>query len=88
MRKAAIDQHNIGGIIFGLKNLRSAKWRDRHEVDRRSLNLNVTLPPLPEVAQQQLLEIVRVRLEEKQKLLPAPGETAAPDVSNGTESFE
>ena len=72
LRKAAIDQHNIGGIIFGLKNLRSAKWRDRHEVDRRSLNMNVTIPPLPAVSQQQLLAIVQTRLLEKQKLLPAP----------------
>ena len=43
LRRAALDQKNIGGIIFGLKNLRSDKWKDKHEVDvnRHSVNLNI-----------------------------------------------
>ena len=35
LQDAAIEKHNIGGIIFGLKNLRSDKWKDRHEVTER-----------------------------------------------------
>ena len=43
LRRAALEQKNIGGIIFGLKNLRSDKWKDKHEVDvnRHSVNLNI-----------------------------------------------
>ena len=43
LRRSALEQKNIGGIIFGLKNLRSDKWKDKHEVDvsRQSVNLNI-----------------------------------------------
>ncbi len=75
LRRAAIEQHNIGGIIFGLKNLRAAKWRDRHEIDRRSLNANVNLHvPLPASAERHILELLRARLEAGRLLLPAPPE--------------
>ena len=43
-----------------------ANWRDRHEIDRRSLNMNITHNlALPDAAATPLLEIVRERLEEK-----------------------
>ena len=40
---------NVGAVIFSLKNLRHAKWKDRHELDveRHNFNFNITasLPP-------------------------------------------
>ncbi len=46
LEKAALRQGNIGGIIFGLKNLRPDRWKDRHEVDveKRSLDVQLVLP--------------------------------------------
>ena len=61
LRKAALDQHNIGGIIFGLKNLRPAKWRDRHEIERWSVNANVNVTAQLSPAQAEALARVIAR---------------------------
>ena len=71
LRQAAIEQKNIGGIIFGLKNLRADKWRDRHEVEqRRSVEVSITLDALPQAQREALAELLRGR-EPKQLAPPA-----------------
>ena len=75
LRRAAIDQKNIGGIIFGLKNLRPDRWKDRHEtvVESRSVSLNITAQ-LSEATQAKVWEIAA----RAQKALPAPDEDEEP----------
>ena len=58
--------------VFGmLRALRPEKWADKQTVDVRSVSVNVSvgLPPVPE---QQLLEMVKAKLESGAKLLPSP----------------
>ena len=72
LRRAAIDQKNIGGIIFGLKNLRPDRWKDRHEtvVESRSVSLNVTAQPVREFhLLERVLEELRLR-----RLFPCTGQ--------------
>ena len=47
LQDAAIEKHNIGGIIFGLKNLRPDRWKDRHEVEQRSVAVTMSYESLP-----------------------------------------
>ena len=70
LQDAAIEKHNIGGIIFGLKNLRSDKWKDRHEVEeRRSVEVSVTIGSLPQ-AQREALIAALLRTREPKQLAP------------------
>ena len=73
LRQAAIEKHNIGGIIFGLKNLRSDKWKDRHEVEeRRSVEVSVTLEALPPAQREALIAALS---RGSQRTLPPPSDT-------------
>ena len=67
----AMESTHPAHVIFQLKNRRPQKWQDRHDVnvEKRSVTLHVALPQLPE---QQLLELVKDKLESGQKLLPPP----------------
>ena len=59
LQDAAIEKHNIGGIIFGLKNLRSDKWKDRHEVEeRRSVEVNFSYESLPPAQREALVQVL------------------------------
>ena len=58
LEHSAIEQHNIGGIIFGLKNLRPNKWRDRHEIEQRSLAVTWNLDALPPAQQAAIARAV------------------------------
>ncbi|OGT25305.1 MAG: hypothetical protein A2Z17_04425 [Gammaproteobacteria bacterium RBG_16_66_13] len=59
----ATKTRNVGAVIFGLKNLRPAKWRDRHEVEveRKSEHLHF-------IVQAPLAEIQRRFLERRQQV--------------------
>lgn len=76
--RLALKSGNVGAVIFALKNLRSGKWKDRHDVDvnRRSLSLNV------QVSEGQAAGILeRLGRRESQGLLEETGGGALPDVS-------
>lgn len=79
LRKAALVQGNIGGIIFGLKNLRPAKWKDKHEIVQSSVNVHVSIPAATEA---ELLAMVRDRLEQGHGLLPPPGSRRSTYISD------
>jgi len=64
-------------VIFQLKNRRPRKWQDRHDVnvEKREVTYSVSLPSLPE---QQLLALLKEKLESGVRLLPPPPRTDAP----------
>ena len=56
-------------VIFQLKNRRPQKWQDRHDVnvEKREVTLHAHLPP---IAEQELLALLKQKLESGRKLLP------------------
>ena len=69
LHELSVKTKNVGAVIFQLKNRRPQKWQDRHDVkmEKRSITLHAHLPPL---AEQELLALLKQKLESGRKLLP------------------
>ena len=69
LHELSVKTKNVGAVIFQLKNRRPQKWQDRHDVkvEKRSITLHADLPPL---AEQELLALLKQKLESGRKLLP------------------
>ena len=65
----AMESTHPAHVIFQLKNRRPQKWQDRHDVnvEKRSITLHAHLPP---IAEQELLALLKQKLESGRRLLP------------------
>lgn len=80
----ANKSRNVGAVIFGLKNKRPEKWKDRHDLE---VNRNPASDPLAAIGTLTLQEITRRFLRSQQSALPqgeeeGKGENGEPDTSH------